>query len=157
MEPNVLEILVLLLKQYPEGAISKEEFEPLTKDLLGLGYTRREIETALYWFYNNNMEDRGMSQTIEPFDSDAHRILHELESSILSPEAYGYLIELRHLEILNLVEMNEIIEKAVLLGGRRVSLEEMKLFVASHMMGQDSLFADTGDDTSKLSPFDKIQ
>lgn len=157
MEPNVLEILVLLLKQYPEGAISKEEFEPLTKDLLGLGYTRREIETALYWFYNNNMEDRGLSHATEPFDSNAHRILHELESSILSPEGYGYLIELKQLGILNLVEMNEIIEKAVLLGGRRVGLEDMKLFVASHMMGQDGLFNDSENDASGPAPFEKIQ
>ncbi len=157
MESNVLEILVLLIRQYPEGAISKEEFEPLTEDLLGLGYTRREIEAALFWFYNNNIEDNAVSQASDSFDSNAHRILHDLERSILSPEAYGYLLELRQLGILNLIDMNEIIEKAVLLGGRQVNLDEMKLFVVSHIMGQNGIFTDSGDDSSRAAPFEKLQ
>ncbi len=133
MERHIVEILVILLRQYSEGVIQPDEFDPLTEDLMDLGYTRQEIESAFFWFYNRG-EGNTKSLEVESIETESFRILHEVEKAALSPEAYGYLIELRHLGILSLVDLDRIIEKAVLLGGRNVSVEEIKSFVANTLM-----------------------
>jgi len=156
MEQNIVEILVILLRQYPEGAINNEDFEPLTDDLIDLGYTRQEIETALYWFYNR-FEVKQNTVIADEIETDAFRILHDVERSILSPEAYGYLIELRSLGIINLSEMDKVIEKAVLLGGRRVSIDDVKTFVATTLMEPEMSMTIPGRAFYLKTPPDKIQ
>ncbi|MFC2150350.1 DUF494 family protein [Calditrichota bacterium] len=61
MERHIVEILVLLMREYPDGNIQPEDFEPLTNDLFGQGYTQMEIETALVW-YNSRLELKEASQ-----------------------------------------------------------------------------------------------
>jgi len=156
MERHVVEILVILLRQYPEGGLNHDDFEPLTEDLLGLGYTQQEIETALFWFYSK-LEIRRNSSLSEGFDTDSFRILHEVERAVLTPEAYGYLVELRQLGILSLSEMDKIIEKAVLLGGRRVSADDIKAFVANTIMEQDAGFPLFGRAIYLKMPTDFVQ
>ncbi len=156
MEPNILEILVLLMKQYPEGVINREDFEPLTRNLMGLGYTEHEIEMALFWFYNNRRKEREGDSPIDTFCSKSYRVLHDFEKTILSPEAYGYLLELRHLELLSLAEMHDIIEKVILLGERRIRLEDMKMFVASYIFVQEPQYLVPGEGYIVKTPFDKV-
>ena len=110
MERHIVEILVILLRQYSEGVIKPDEFDPLTEDLMDLGYTRQEIESAFFWFYNR-VDSKKKSHGVENIETDSFRVLHEVEKAALSPEAYGYLIELRYLGMLTLVDMDRIIEK----------------------------------------------
>jgi len=156
MERHIVEILVFLIKQFPQGAILPEEFEPLTKDLIGQGYTPNEIESALFWFYNRQ-ENRGSEAESETLDSSSFRVLHEVEKTIFTPGAYGYLIELRQLGLLTLNEMNLIIEKAMLLGGRKVDLEDMKLFVAAQIFDQEAFLPMPNQSFFMKTPSHKIQ
>lgn len=156
MERNIVEILVILLRQFPEGGINPEEFEPLTEDLMGLGYTKQEIETALFWFYNK-LENRSNPIFVNDIETDSFRILHEVEKSILTPEAYGFLVELRHLGILSLTEMDLIIEKAVLLGGRKVTLNDMKSLVANSILEPETGLSMPGRAIYLKTPLDRLQ
>ncbi len=156
MERHIVEILVILLRQFPEGGLNQEDFEPLTDDLIGLGYTKQEIETALFWYYSK-LEIKKSAIFADIFDSKSFRILHETEQSVLSPEAYGYLIELRELDVLTLGEMDNIIEKAVLLGGRKISAEDIKNFVASSLLEQDLEFPIQGRAVYLKMPTDILQ
>ena len=156
MERHIVEILVILLRQYPEGGINSDEFEPLTDDLIGLGYTKQEIESALFWFYNR-LEVRKTISFIKEIETKSFRVLHDVERSILTSEAYGYLIELRQLGILSLVEMDRIIEKAVLLGGHKVTVEEIKTFVAISIIDQETFFPIPGHTFYLKTPTDNIQ
>lgn len=140
MERHIVEILAILIREYPEGAITPDDFEPIANNLIGLGYTQQEIETALYWFYNRQ-ELRQHSKPDDQFGRDSFRFLHDAERQIISPEAYGYLIELQQLGLINLTEMDTIIERAVLLGGRRIDANEMKMFIAAFIMEQYSQFS----------------
>ena len=144
------------MKQYPGGSINPEDFDPLTKDLIGLGYTQQEIETALFWFYNRQETKKSVIST-DTIDSNAHRVLHEVERSIISPEAYGYLLELRQLGILDLSEMEIIIERAVLLGGYKVSLEDIKMFVAAQFLDQEPTLPIPGHSFYLKTPSDRVQ
>jgi len=135
MERHIVEILVILMREYPEGAIRPDEFEPLANDLIGLGYTQQEIEAALFWFYNRQ-EFRPQTRVEDNFEHDSFRFLHDAERSVLSPEAYGYLLELHHLTLISLSEMDAIIERAVLIGGRKVDIDEIKTFIAAMITEQ---------------------
>ena len=138
MERNIVEILVILLRQYPEGDIKPEEFDPLTADLIGLGYSKQEIETALFWYYNRLEHNEKEQVFSDQPDSKSFRILHEVERTILSPGAYGYLVELRALGLISVLDMDQIIEKAIIVGGRKVSVDEIKSYVASFIMEQEA-------------------
>ncbi len=132
MEQHIVEILVILMRDYPEGEIKPDEFEPLTNNLISLGYTQNEIETALFWFYNR-LEFRRSAVSKGVLSEDSFRCLNEYEKEIITPEAYGYLLELRHLGLLTINEMDEIIERVVTMSEDKVDKEEMKLFVAAQI------------------------
>ena len=157
MERHIIEILVILMRKYPEGAISREEFEPLTVKLTDQGYSQQEIETALFWYHNRqlSMERDEIDSTFSP---DAFRVLHEVERTIIRPDAYGYLIELFNLKMITLSELDSIIEKSVLLGGRKVDIDDIKIFVAAQIMDQDGgFFPAPGLSSYMKTPSNRIQ
>jgi len=156
MERNIVEILVILMREYPEGAISQEEFEPLSKDLVKQGYTTQEIETALFWYHNRQVAKEDAEQ-ITGFMPDSFRVLHDVEKSVIRPEAYGFLIELFQLSMITLSDLDAIIEKSVLLGGRNVDLDDMKSFVAAQIMEQDGNFLASGLSYYLKTPSNRIQ
>ncbi len=156
MEQHIVEILVILMRDYPEGAIQPDDFEPLTNDLIRRGYTQHEIETALFWFHSRQMNSE-TSTVAEELSSDSFRVLHDIERAVLSPQAYGYLIELKQLGLITLTELDAIIEKAVLLGGRKVDVEEIKMFIAAQIMEQESGFNVPGMNYYLKTPSDRIQ
>lgn len=127
------------MREYPEGAIQPDDFEPLANNLIGLGYTQQEIEAALFWFYNRQ-ELRVINRGEDRFAAAAFRVLHEAERSVIAPEAYGYLVELKQLGLITLSEMDAIIERAMLYGGRKIDLDEMKMLLAAMIMDQSSSF-----------------
>jgi len=156
MERHIIEILVLIVKEYPDGLISRDEFSALSESLGGMGYTQQEIETALFWYHNHLITKDDYDKT-DRFSPGTLRVLHEIERSIIRPEAYGYLLELNQLGLINTREMDIIIEKSVLLGGRKVSLEDMKIFVAVHILDEDSSFGIPGISQYLKIPPNRIQ
>lgn len=156
MDLNIVEILVVLMREFPEGAIKPEEYETLTKDLIGKGYSPREIETAFFWFHSRH-EHRHLVPEVDVIDPDSFRVLHEIEKSVLTTEAYGYLIELNRMGIISMIDLDRIIEKAVLLGGRRVNADEIKMFVAAQLMDQEAGTINFGESYYVKTPTDKIQ
>ena len=156
MESHIVEILVILINKYPEGAINADEFEPLTRDLINRGYTPHEIETAFFW-YHSRQGLQPKSKAGEEMAEDSIRILHEVEKAVLTPEAYGYLISLRNLNLISLAEMDTIIERAVLMGGRRVDVEEIKTYVAAAIMEQDATGSGGQSNFYLKFPTDRVQ
>ena len=156
MERRIVEILVILMREHPDGAITKEEFETLSDDLAELGYSPHEVETALFWYHSRQLAKQDSEQRSE-FKSGAFRVLHEVERTVLRPEAYGYLIELKQLGIITLSELDAIVEKSVLLGGKQVNLDDIKTFVAAQIMEQDSGFSTPGLSFYLKTPSNRIQ
>lgn len=156
MERHIVEILVILMRKYPEGAIGREEFEPLTLNLVDQGYSQQEIETALFWYHNRQLS-RERDEINSSFSPDAFRVLHEVERTIIKPDAYGYLIELFNLKMITLSELDSIIERSVLFGGRKVDLNDIKFFVAAQIMDQDGGFPLPGLSSYMKTPSNRIQ
>lgn len=156
MDHHVVEILVILMREYPEGVVEIDEFEPLTKDLMGQGYTHHEIETALFWFHNRNEMDEATMMSGE-FDVNSVRVLHDMEKAVVSPQAFGYLIELKALGLINLAELNTILEKAMILGGSSVNLDDIKMMAAAQILEQDSTIPMMGQSYFIKKTTDQIQ
>lgn len=156
MERHIVEILVILMREYPEGVISQSEFESLNKSMTESGYTQHEIETALFWYHSRQVS-RDCHNDTGKFGRNSFRVLHDVERSIISPKAYGYLLELNQLGLLNLSEMDNIIEKSVLLSTGKVDIDDIKMFVAAQIMEQDSNQTMSGLSQYMKMPSSRIQ
>ncbi len=156
MDRNIVEILVILLREHPEGIIQSEDFEPLSQNLFGQGYTQHEIETALFWF-NNRFEMQNRMSVREVLSPDSFRVLQDVEKTVITTKAYGYLLDIVNLGLINLDELDAIIEKAVLLGGRKVDVDEIKMFIAAQIMEQENELPSPGLSYYLKTPPNRIQ
>jgi len=60
-------------------------------------------------------------------------LLHEIERSVISTKAFGYLIQLRELGIIDEVDFEQVLERAMMLGTTKVDVEDIKSIVASFL------------------------
>lgn len=117
--------------------IRVEEIEGISDELVQRGFSQREVNAAISVFAERLTGDSKRMLLSRPALPHAHRILHDLERQYVSPEAYGYLIEMSQLLILDLADIEEIIERCVLLGNLNVGGDEMKMLVATHLLEKD--------------------
>ena len=146
MQERVLEILVVLIGAFYQQRGSLHNIEALSQGLLGQGYTENEINTAFSWF-----AERLHAQSVEASDENVreygsgHRILHAIERLILSPEAYGYLIQLRELGLIDGLQMEMIIERAMLMGSNDIGEEDIKAIASSVIFENEGLVPGQGE------------
>lgn len=134
MYQRIMEILVLLMDEIDGENWNVDEMDQLSEDLIRRGYTEQEINTAFYWLnqrfsWNSNTPAQKVNIT-EPAET-SYRVLHSLEQKYLEVEAYGYLLQLRHLNLITTTEMEEVVERLVILDYRSASVEDVKIMVQS--------------------------
>jgi len=132
---RVIEIIVLLLD---ELKINKQLGEVDVQKLAKLGYTQNEINTAFSWIYTKIHAGEKIFDS-EKSDSRSHRVLHEVEKNVISLEAYGYIIQLRELGLLNDMEIEDLIDKIMASGYMKVTQEDMKAFIAGYLLDIDDM------------------
>lgn len=146
MQERVLEILVVLLGEFNRQQGDLLDIGVLSQGFLQQGYTENEINMAFSW-----LAERLWAHSVEASDEDVeecasgHRILHDIERSILSPEAYGYLIQLRELGLIDVLQMEAIIEQAILMGSEDIGEEDIKAIAASVVFEDERLTLDHGE------------
>lgn len=133
---RIIEIIVHLLR---EMSSNKNLNEDQVTKLKGMGYTQNEINAAFSWIYDKFGTREKLFQQ-KSFASKSHRVLHHLEKQLISPEAFGYLIQLKELGLINDDEIEVIIEKILISRISKINLEDMKLFVASILFELDDNF-----------------
>ena len=124
---------MLLMREIRENRLDLEEVELMSDDLLSQGYTESEINAAFSWVIER-------LDGIEPADilyqadtgSRSFRILHPAERMVLRADAYGQLLEMYTLGLLNLEDMERIIERAMSFGGP-LGVEEIRMIVHSFL------------------------
>ncbi len=129
MPQKVVGLVMLLMREIREHRLKLDEIDLFSEDLLGQGYTETEINAAFSWVFSR-------LDGIEPaevlFQADANRrsfrVLHPIETAVLRPEAYGQLLEMYALKMLNLEDVERIIERAMSFGGP-LGAEEIRLMV----------------------------
>lgn len=151
MNERVVEILVYIMNQIRSNKGDLNQLEVLSQDLLNRGYSQNEISSAFSWLLDkirNNFEE--LVKNSGPSSSFSFRILHDLEQMIITPEAFGYLLQLKALELLDDYDVEQIIERAMMLGTTQVDLDQLKAIIASVISQQNSTFdgdAFPGDET----------
>ncbi|MDZ7289939.1 MAG: DUF494 domain-containing protein [candidate division KSB1 bacterium] len=132
MNERVVEILVYIMNEIRGGRPMPDNLELISRDLMQRGYTESEISSAFSWLFERyQSESEELVRHVGSTLPGSTRVLHDVERVIISPEGYGYLLQLKHLGILSDVEMEQIIERAMMLGATRLSEAAIKSLVAS--------------------------
>lgn len=132
MEDRILEIVVYLMNQLAEERGSLSTIDDMSDDLRSLGFTDKEISSAYIWLLNH-FED--YPESFEFHDKDnkckSLRILSDLERKVISPDGYGYLLQLRTLRLLSTEQFEMILDRCALFTTDPIDLDEIKLYASA--------------------------
>lgn len=128
MYERVVEIILFLMDELR----SKKHLNEVDVSLLSRnGYTQSEISTAFSWLFDRIAVGREVLP--QPEEGHSFRILHDIERMVITPEAFGYLLQFHHLGLLRNADLEVVIEKLMAAGFASIGLPEMKSFVAGHL------------------------
>jgi uncharacterized protein Smg (DUF494 family) len=137
MEQRIVEILMYVIGEIQSRRIQLEEIEGISDELMQRGFSQREVATAISLFSDRFVGDARRTCHSAPLNDNSHRVLHDVERQYISPEAHGYLLQMMHLSILDLADVEEIVERCMMLGNLNVGGDEMKMLVATHLLEKD--------------------
>jgi uncharacterized protein Smg (DUF494 family) len=145
MQDKIVELIIFILSEIKTLEINLQDVNVV--ELEKLGYSKSEMNVAFSWLFDKLcFRDFGFSSPDETPHS--FRVLHEVEKLAISPESYGYLIQLRELDIISDSDIEDIIEKIMMSQSHSIELDEMKDIVSS-------VIFDTDEDISqRLSAYD---
>ena len=116
-----------------QGALSN--FDEMSADLRSMGYSDNEISSAYTWLLKH-FEDYPESFSFKDDRIKGNRsvrVLSEQEKRVVSPESYGYLMQLRHLGLLTTEQLEMILDRISLFGSDPVDISEIKLMASAAM------------------------
>jgi uncharacterized protein Smg (DUF494 family) len=126
MFERIVEIILFLVKELKSN---KQLGEIDVSSLSKSGYTQSEISSAFSWLFERMAEQRPNSISAS-VGASSHRVLHEAERMVISPEAFGYMMQFHQLGVLTLADIEEIIERIMSAGFSQADLPEMKSLIA---------------------------
>ena len=136
MGNRVLEIVVYLIDHMRENQGMLPSMDDLTPDLQSMGYSDTEISSAY-----SSVIDR-FEHSDEPFfaqfpeEHHSNRVLTQYERLQLSPEAYGFLVKLVALSVIDDEQFETVLERAFSVSPQRVDLEQIKLVTAAVLFNE---------------------
>ncbi len=119
MDHRIIDILVYLAKHFHTnsfGMAGGTEFDVdiVVNSLQDEGYSQSEIDSALSWYFENEkMRPQFRDKLSLPLETPAIRILHPIERVLISPEAYGFLMQIHQLGLISTNQLESIIDKAL--------------------------------------------
>ncbi len=141
MKEKVVEILVFIMSEIQEN---KRLQEIDISELKNKGYTQSEITAAFTWLYDNIQQGDAQRPRATDIARGSHRVFHEAERQILSTEAQGYLMQLRELGLLDDNDLETVIERAMMSGYQKLSVEEVRDVVTAVLFVKDSTRPSSG-------------
>jgi len=137
VEDRVLEIVVLLMTHIKETRGQLENLEDISDALKSQGFTENEISSAYSWVLDQLQTD---SQLIQNLSRSNHsfRILSDVERHHFLPEAFGYLLQLKHLGLLSDGQLELILERGLMMGPPPIDLDQIRMVIGT------VLFHETG-------------
>lgn len=145
MQERIIEIIIFLLEQFQQKP-DKDSRTDLSKDLVSRGYTDHEINLAFSWV-TNHLQTRTMENAGDYVNADPVEDV-DLEKLIITPEAYGYLIQVYHLGMLKEYDIEDVIDRALSVGSNHITLDDVKKVTASIMFnsepGSNDMFFQSG-------------
>lgn len=145
MNERVVEILAYIMTEMGGPQAQPDKLEVISHDLLQRGYSQHEISFAFSWLYERyNDESEELQRNTGATLAASFRVLHEAERMVLAREAYGYLLQLKQLRLLNDVQIEFVIERAMMTGMARVTETEIKALAAAVLFNPEDVSANAG-------------
>ncbi len=135
IQERIVEILMYVLNEVQKTKKPIGEID--LSQLMQKGYTQEEIITAFTWLQDRLRSDVKFLEVASKQQSTSFRILHSAEKFVIPPEAFGYLIQLRQLNIITEAELELVIERSMLSGFEQLTVDEIKAIVASIVFDTD--------------------
>ncbi|MEX0780569.1 MAG: DUF494 family protein [Balneolales bacterium] len=135
MQNNVIDLIIFLVRRMRIGdKLNEVKLETLP------GYDKAEISAAWSWVLQKHQA--GELNEIKDEEPKAekpksHRILHFAERMMISREAYGYLLELYDMGLIDSTSMEKIIEQAMLHSTEQITLDKAKDIVVKMIFTSD--------------------
>lgn len=127
MVEKVLEIIVFLVNELKDKHdLSKVDTNKLQKK----GFSDSEISAAFSWVADKVEQS---SDGRAEFTSNGIRVFHDLELEVFSGDALGELVQLQTLGILNVAQIENIIENAMLSQFGKVNKDQLMTFVSDEL------------------------
>jgi len=134
LQDRILEIVVYLMSQLSDHQGNLGSIDEMSADLKSMGFTDNEISSAYNWLLKH-FEDYPESFAVKDmnYSSKSVRILSDNERKIISPEAYGYLLQIKHLGLMTIEQMEMILDRCVLFASDPVDLTDIKMLASAAM------------------------
>lgn len=127
MYERIVEIITFVLSELKQNKkISDIDLNELEKK----GYSNSEISTAFSWLVDR-VEFSNKITSLEIQSEDSFRILHDAERELFTEQAWGELIQMHSIGILNSNQIELIIERALLTGIFKIDSFFLKNMIAS--------------------------
>jgi len=139
---RIMEILVFLLSEMrAQKAITDIDLKPLSQR----GFSQTEISAAFSWLFDKLSLDVAGSEGPLVYSSQlptrsigaSHRVLHEVERSVIEPDAQGYLMQMHELGLLSDFDHEFVIDRIMMAGVPSVTLEDVRDLVSVTLFGYD--------------------
>jgi uncharacterized protein Smg (DUF494 family) len=119
------------MNRLTEHQESMSNIDEMSADLRSMGFTDTEISSAYDWLLKH-IEDSPDSFSLpgNSISKRAVRVLSTLEREIVSAEAFGYLLQLRQLNLLTAEQMEMILDRCSLFVNDPIGLNEMKILAS---------------------------
>ena len=124
---KIIEIIVHLLSELKNN---KQLGEIDMENLSRMGYTQNEINTAFSWVYSKIYSGEKVFSNKK--ESKSHRFLNKVEENVIEPDAYGYLIQLKELRLIDDMDIESILDK-IMISASKVSLGDIKTIMAAYL------------------------
>jgi uncharacterized protein Smg (DUF494 family) len=137
MQERIIEIIVNLLSEMQQERKHKDKVD-LTHDLMLKGYTEIEINLAFTWIFGHLKQAApdNMNDIVElPLEIDD---FPEIDKLVISPDAYGFLIQLIQLGVIKDIELEIFVERALAYGKDDLNVDDLKSIVASILFDLDN-------------------
>ncbi|TAL68897.1 MAG: DUF494 family protein [Bacteroidetes bacterium] len=127
MYEKIIEIIVYVIAELRHHKnINEIDVEKLKQ----LGYTKAEISTAFSWLVDRIEMAEKLFTVEQTQNRGSFRVLHEVERELFTDEAWGELIQMQSLGIVNSEHIEMLIERAIMTGIGMVECQHVKNFVA---------------------------
>jgi uncharacterized protein Smg (DUF494 family) len=131
MGNRILEIVVYLMDQMRENNGGLPDVEEVSSELRTLGYSQSEIKSAYTWVVDRFDGSSETFFTDFPIEHFSNRVLTPYERLQLPPEAFGFLIKLINLKVIDDEQLEAVLERTLNYGGRPISMDQIKAIASA--------------------------
>jgi uncharacterized protein Smg (DUF494 family) len=134
MQERIVEIIVYFMSELKNN----KQFSDIDlSELSKRGYSESEINLALSWLVESLENGTKTDSPFKKGQDTSFRVLNDVEKDLFTADAWGSVIELHTLGILNNETIEAMIERGQYMGVKSLSVDQIKYFVSSLLAAND--------------------